>query len=58
MVEFVTIITCLVICSLTLKKAHSHLRSARAILDDIEAHHKFLITVAAKESRRGKWRNK
>jgi hypothetical protein len=56
MVEFITITVCVVVCSLTLKKAHNHLRSARAILEDIEAHHKFLISVAAKESRRSKWR--
>jgi hypothetical protein len=56
MVEFITITICVVVCSLTLRKAHNHLRSARAILEDIEAHHKFLISVAAKESRRSKWR--
>jgi len=56
MIEFITIFACVVVCSLTLKKAHNNLRSAKAILEDIEAHHKFLISVASKESRRSKWR--
>jgi hypothetical protein len=55
-IEFITVVVCLIVCSLTLKKANIARRSAQAILEDVEAHHKFLIAVAAKESRRSKWR--
>jgi hypothetical protein len=54
MIEFITIMTCTIICALSIKKTNSARRQAQAILEDIEAHHKFLITVAA--SRRSKWR--
>jgi len=56
MVEFITVVVCIIICSLSIKKTNNARRSAEAILEDIEAHHKFLINVAAKESRRSKWR--
>ena len=56
MVAFICIMSCIIICSLSIKKANQIRRNAQAILDDIEAHHKFLIAVAAKENKRARWR--
>jgi len=54
--EFLVIIACIIINALAIKKTNEVRRNANAVLEDIEAHQKFLIAVAAKESRRSRWR--
>lgn len=53
---FILAIICMIFCGLAIKKANAVIREARAILQDIEAHHDLLIEVARREARRNRFR--